>query len=117
MMSDKNCLGCDHFNEGLGVCIQSFEPIANPDEFFCEDFSYLEGTSAQESFISKSMKISKLEGHIAKMDQLMEGLLNRVNRVTCPVRHGNPVTERDLQALCKRQVFVEGSLKQLRNEL
>jgi hypothetical protein len=44
--------------------------------------------------------------------KLLRSLLNKVNRVTSPYRHGRSIRPEDLNALCERQIEVEREINE-----
>jgi len=48
---------------------------------------------------------------------LPERLLNKVNLVTAPYRHGNKILNSELDELCERQIEVEQALEKLREAI
>ena len=77
------------------------EPVDN-DGFF-DELSNMKG--------NKSKLNDGLEEHV--LEQQITRLLNKVNAVTCPYRHGQKVTDRALTELSNRQIDVEKALRDM----
>ena len=58
-----------------------------------------------------SEREKRQEERIAKLEEALGKLLNKVNRVTSLWRHHNKTNAEDLTALCNRQLEVEKALE------
>jgi hypothetical protein len=94
-------------------CIEEYDEM---EDNHCGTYNEIEDCEfciikAQKEPVADVLCNVGLDAHAIKAQ--LDSLLNKVNAVTCPYRHGQKVTDRVLTELSNRQLDVEEALREM----